>query len=318
MRDIRIGAAQFENINGDKQSNLSAIERLTKKAVTQGAEVVSFHEACIPAYTFVRDFSKEQMLDISEPLNGPSVRSLIEMAGDFGVHILAGFFERDEEKHIYNTYVCVNGKGLIARFHKLHAFINPHLTNGNDYCIFNLDGVTCGILTCFDNNIIENVRCSTLLGADVLFMPHVTCCLPSPMPGRGLVDRELWDNRHSDPVRLRQEFDGPKGRGWLMKWLPARAYDNGIYVIFTNPIGIDDNQVRNGNSMILDPYGEIMAECHELGEEVVTSLCTLDKVVKSSGKRYLKARRPELFSKLIEIPAEVPSIDSGWGIVKEY
>ena len=46
------------------------------------------------------------------------------------------------------------------------------------------------------------------------------------------------------------EFDGMKGRDWLMKWLPARAYDNAIYVIFSNPIGMDDDQLKNGCSMI--------------------------------------------------------------------
>ncbi len=43
---------------------------------------------------------------------------------------------------------------------------------------------------------------------------------------------------------LRAEFDGLKGRAWLMKWLPARAYDNGVYVVFSNPIGMDDDQVE--------------------------------------------------------------------------
>ena len=316
MRDIRISAAQFEHKSGDKDYNLSTIEKLVRKAVSQGSEVVSFHEACISAYTFVRDLNKEQMLDLSEISGGRSIKRLVEIAGDYGVYILVGLFERDKEKQIYNTYYCVNGDGIVARFRKLHAFINPHITNGNEFCVFDLGGVNCGILICYDNNIIENVRCTTMLGAEVIFMPHVTGCLPSPMPGRGLVDRELWNNRDADPVRLRQEFDGPKGRGWLLKWLPARAYDNGIYAIFSNPIGMDDDQVRNGNAMIIDPFGEIIDECHTLGEDVVTALCTSDKIVKSSGKRYLKARRPELFNKLTEISDETPFIDSGWGIVK--
>ena len=79
------------------------------------------------------------------------------------------------------------------------------------------------------------------------------------MPGRGLVDPELWANRDNDPVSLRQELDGPKGRGWLMRWLPARAYENGVYAVFTNPIGMDGGEVRNGNAMVLDPFGEVIA-----------------------------------------------------------
>ena len=80
----------------------------------------------------------------------------------------------------------------------------------------------CGILICYDNNIIENVRATALLGADIIFMPHVTMCTPSPRPGAGLIDPVLWENRANDPTSLRQEFDGLKGRAWLMKWLPAR------------------------------------------------------------------------------------------------
>ena len=41
----------------------------------------------------------------------------------------------------------------------------------------------------------------------------------------------------------------------LMKWLPSRAYDNGVYVVFSNAIGMDDDQLKNGCSMILDPFG---------------------------------------------------------------
>ena len=119
------------------------------------------------------------------------------------------------------------------------------------------------------------------------------------MPGRGWVDRKFWDQRKADPEALRKEFEGPKGRGWLMRWLPARAYDNGIYVVFSNPIGPDDDQLKNGNSMILDPYGEILAECRSMGDEVVVARCTPDKLELAGGHRYKNARRPELYGKIL-------------------
>ncbi len=160
-------------------------------------------------------------------------------------------------------------------------------------------GCKCGILICYDNNVIENVRATTLLGAEIIFMPHVTGCTPSPMPGRGWVDLKLWDNRDKDPDALRKEFDGPKGRGWLMRWLPARAYDNGIYAVFSNPIGLDDDQLKNGNSMILDPYGEILAECRSLGDEVVVATCTPEKLKLAGGYRYRSARKPDLYGDIL-------------------
>lgn len=312
MRDIRIAAIQFEHRNGDKAYNLQRIRELAQQAVDQGAEIVSFHECCISAYTFVQSFSKEEMIALAETVpDGPSTQELMQISSEVGVPILAGLFEVDQGE-VYNTYICVDGMELVARFRKLHAFVNSHLSSGDEYVVFDLRGCRCGILICYDNNLVENVRMTTMLGADIIFMPHVTCCLPSVMPGRGLVDPELWHNRDRDPVRLRQEFEGPKGKGWLMHWLPARAYDNGIYAIFTNPVGMDDQEVKPGLSMILDPFGEIIAECTELGDDITIALCTTEKIAQSGGRRYIRARRPDLYAKLVEPPLEPPETQPGW------
>ncbi len=246
---------------------------------------------------------EEQMLDLAEFIPaGPSMKKLAEISAKYNIVILAGLFEKDDEDKLYKAYVCVDKNGLIAKQRKLHPFINPHLTPGNSYCIFELFGWKCGILICYDNNIIENVRVTNLLGADIIFMPHVTMCTPSPRPGAGFIDPELWENRENDPTSLRLEFDSMKGRAWLMKWLPARAYDNAIYAIFSNPIGMDDDQLKNGCSMIIDPFGDIIAECRKLGDDVVTVLITADKLTNAGGYRYKQARRPELYKDIIGQP----------------
>jgi predicted amidohydrolase len=84
-----------------------------------------------------------------------------------------------------------------------------------------------------------------------------------------------------------------------MKWLPARAYDNGVYVVFSNAIGMDDDQLKNGCSMIIDPFGDILAECTALGDDVVIALCSPEKLDNAGGHRYLEARRPELYRQII-------------------
>ena len=299
MKEIRIATAQFQTRNGDKSYNLSRIGELTKEAADKGARIVSFHELSITSYSFLRKLSRGEILALAEEVPaGESVEQLIGIAGTCGVALLAGLVERDGDR-LFNTYVCVTGEGLVARFRKLHPFISPHLSAGNQYQVFDLFGCRCGILICYDNNVIENVRATSLLGAEIIFMPHVTGCTPSPMPGRGWVDQKYWDNRAADPDSLRREFEGPKGRGWLMRWLPARAYDNGIYAVFSNPIGPDDDQLKNGNAMILDPYGEILAECRSMEDEVAVATCTPDKLVLAGGHRYRKARRPELYGEIL-------------------
>jgi 5-aminopentanamidase len=130
-------------------------------------------------------------------------------------------------------------------------------------------------------------------------MPHVTMGTPSTRPGAGFVPPKLWKDREKDPTSLRSEFDGLKGRAWLMKWLPSRAYDNGIYVVFTNPIGMDDDQVRNGCSMIIDPFGDIIAECRSFDNEIAIGNCVYEKSQESGGYRYTRARKPELYRSII-------------------
>ncbi len=300
MKDLKIATAQFENRSGDKQYNLRVINELSAKAAQQGADVIAFHECSITGYTFARHLSKQQMLDIAEVIpEGESIKQLTEIAQTNNIVVLAGLFEKDIDEKLYKAYVCVDKNGLVAKYRKLHPFINPHLTPGNEYVVFDLLGWKCGILICYDNNIIENVRATNLLGADIIFMPHVTMCTPSTRPGAGFVDPKLWENRHQDPTSLRIEFDGLKGRAWLMKWLPARAYDNAIYAVFSNPIGMDDDQLKNGCSMIIDPFGDIIAECRSFENEFTIATCTADKLTNAGGYRYKKARRTELYKDIL-------------------
>jgi len=84
-----------------------------------------------------------------------------------------------------------------------------------------------------------------------------------------------------------------------MKWLPARAYDNGIYVVFSNPIGMDDNQLKNGCSMIIDPFGDVIAECRSFDNSFTTAIVTPEKLIQAGGYRYIQARKPELYKDII-------------------
>lgn len=314
MRDIRIAAAQFEACDADKPYNLQRIEVLARHAVAQGAEVVTFHECSICGYTFLQTLSRQALEALAEPVpGGPSTERLMALSRQWGVALLAGLIER-EGPHLYNCYVAVSPQGFVARHRKLHPFINPHLEAGSEFQVFDLGGVRASILTCYDNNLVENPRIAALLGAEVIFAPHVTGGLPSPMPGRGTIDKALWDNRHRDPVPLRMEFAGPKGRGWLMRWLPARAYENGVYYVFSNAVGVDYDTIKPGGAMVLDPFGEILVESTALGDDVVVALCTPEKIELSGGRRYLRARRPELYGKLVEPlpPGQQSVTNPGW------
>lgn len=299
MRKLKVAVAQFEPKDGDKAYNLAVIEKLTATAKEAGAEVISFHEMSVTAYTFFKNLNFDEVARLAESVpGGSSTQRLIKISKKYDIPILAGFAEIEDGK-IYNTYVCVNNSGVIAKYRKIHPFISQYISAGTEYVVFDLKGWKCGILTCYDNNVIENVRATAILGAEIIFAPHVTMCTPSPMPGSGYVDGKLWQKRHVDPGPLRREFDGPKGRGWLMRWLPARAYDNGVYYVFTNPVGYDGEHLKNGNSMILDPFGTVLTEIKSFDNEIAVATVTSDKLTLAGGWRYKNARKPELYRDII-------------------
>jgi predicted amidohydrolase len=320
MRDIRIAAAQFEHRDGDKAYNLGRIRDLARKAAAQGAEIVCFHECSVTAYTFLQTLSRDELDALAEPVpEGPSVAALIDIARETGAVIMAGLIEREPDGRLFKCYVTVGPEGFITKYHKLHPFVSLHLTPGRGYHVADIRGVKVGFLICYDNNLPENVRATTLLGAEVIIMPHVTGCTPSTMAGRGTVDPALWVNRHRDPVRLRQEFQGPKGRAWLMRWLPARAWENGVFAVFANNIGRDFDTIKPGLAMILDPNGEVLVESQALDDDVVVALLTSEALQHASGRRYLRARRPELYVTLVEPhpPGQQPVTSPGWRLAYE-
>ena len=300
MQETRAAVAQFEARDGDKAYNLSVIDRLSREAAARGSALALFHECSIPGYTFLETLSADEMAEIAEPVpNGPSVRRLREIAAAHGLVVSAGLVEVDNGR-FHNCQVVVSSEGLLAKHRKIHEFISPHITCGDRHTVFDTLGCRFGMLTCYDNNLPENGRMTAMMGAEIILAPHVTGCLPSPAPGRGTVDPSVWHGRDRDPVRCRMEFDSPKGRGWIMKWLPARAWENGVYLLYANVLGLDGGTVKPGGSMIIDPYGEVVAECRSLEDEVVVATLVPRNLELASGASYIRARRPDLYSRFVE------------------
>jgi predicted amidohydrolase len=301
MRTIRAAAVQFHHRPGDKASNLDVMGRFVRSAHDQDVDLLVFPEMCITGYWHVRKLSREAIAELAEPVpDGPSSQTLLDLARQSGMTIGAGLIERSEQDALHNTYVVAMPDGCTKRHRKLHTFVSPHMASGNEFTVFDIpQGCRVGVLICYDNNIIENVRLTALMGAEVLLAPHQTGGCDSRSPG-GMkpIDVNLWHHRHENPQALKAACQGPNGRQWLLRWLPARAHDNGMFLIYSNGIGIDDDEVRTGNAMILDPYGRIMAETDKVDDDMV--IADLDPSLRHmcTGCRWMTARRPELYEML--------------------
>jgi predicted amidohydrolase len=301
MKNMRVASVQFEHAGGDKKANLEKITSFAERAAEGGVELVVFPECCITGYWFLRNLSRPELEVLAEPVPaGPSSQALRDLARQHDMTIGAGLVEITDDGALYNTYVVAQPDGAFGRHRKIHCFISKHLSSGSEHTVFDAPHrCRIAVLTCYDNNIIENVRMVALRGADVLLAPHQTGGCKSPsLHCMGPIDPALWHKRKEDPDAIEAEFKGPKGRQWLMTWLPARAHDNGLFLIFSNGVGVDDDEIRTGNAMVLDPYGRVLAETWKAGDEMVTADLDAALLDNCTGRRWIRTRRPELYGPL--------------------
>lgn len=303
MRPVRVAAVQMEHVPNDKSANLGTIRSFVEQAVRQDVAIIAFPECCITGYWHLRHLDRSQLAALAEPVcDGPSSQALLALSRQHGMTIGAGLIELATDGQLYNTYVVAMPNGECRRHRKIHAFVSEFISSGSEYTVFDTPhGCRIGVLTCYDNNIGENVRITALRGAEILLAPHQTGGCRSINPHTmGLINRALWDNRMTDPRTIEDEMRGDKGRGWLLRWLPTRAHDNGLFVVFSNGVGVDDDEIRTGNAMIIDPYGRILAETWQAADAIVLAHLDPDLLEESTGRRWIRTRRPELYGPLVE------------------
>jgi predicted amidohydrolase len=302
MKNIRVASVQFEHSDGNKKANIGKITNFVKQAAGLNAELITFPECCITGYWFLRNLPQNEIASLAEPVfSGPSSQKLLSLAKQYNMTIGAGLLETADDKKFYNTYVVAMPDGNFVRHRKIHCFVSEHLASGSEFTVFSMpNGCKAAVLICYDNNIIENVRICALKGAEILIAPHQTGGCKSPSPQcMGLIDKTLWDNRKNNPDAIEAEFKGPKGREWLTTWLPARAHDNGLFLLFSNGVGVDDDEIRTGNAMIIDCYGRIIAETYRAGDDMVVADLDASLLANCTGRRWIKSRRPDLYKPLI-------------------
>jgi len=296
-----VATVQFQHEPGNKTYNLERVRHFVREAANAGVEIIAFPEMCLTGYWHVRKLAREPFEALAESVpDGACTQELLRLSRENKMTIGAGLIERGDDGRFYNSYVVAMPDGQWAVHRKLHSFESAFISDGDRYTVFDTPhGCRVGVLICYDNNIVENARATALLGAEILLAPHQTGGCNSLSP-RGMkpVDPDIWARRSEDPAACEAELCGPKGRAWLMRWLPSRAHDNGMFLLFSNGIGPDDDEIRTGNAMVLDPYGEIIAETRAAGDAMVVADLDASDLPTSSGRRWLRARRPEMYESL--------------------
>ncbi len=266
MEDIRISAVIFHSIVGRINQNLARTAFWVKAAKKRGADIVCFPELNITGYS-----NHQEIVTLAQSIPGAVTDKLSSMASDAGIIILAGMAEKDQNGCIYASHLVIMPKGDIGVYRKLYLAPPEQaiFTHGKRPVVFETRGLRFGIQLCYDAHFPEVSTLMADAGAEVIFIPHA-----SP--------RGAAPDKH---------------KSW-MRHLPARAYDNGVFIVATNQVGENaDGLTFPGNSVVFSPSGEILDKKLKGKEELLTVDLKAQQIeyVRSHRMRYFfPNRRPEL------------------------
>ncbi|MEU8225520.1 nitrilase-related carbon-nitrogen hydrolase [Kribbella sp. NPDC048915] len=212
MTSFRAAVVQFEPAPDDPATNLATVERLARGAVRGGARLVVFPELCLLGYWHLRRHSQARLRELAQPADGPLVSRVLALAKELDAGLGVGFLE-EAEGTLFNAYAVCLPDGQVHVHRKLHAFEHEEIAAGSAYTVFDTPwGFRAGVLICWDNNLVENVRITALLGATVLLAPHQTGGTNSRSPhGMKPIPLSVWRTGSTILPRSRKRSTGRAG-----------------------------------------------------------------------------------------------------------
>ena len=266
MNDVRVAAAQIAARVGDIEANLAKHRDFTSRASKAGAHVVCFPELSLCGYPLDGDLPHE----LARPPDGDLAQDLAALADQFGIVVLAGMLESAASGVLYNTQLLAGPGGRLERYRKTHVPTSEigRFRPGNELPVFRLEHAVVGVQVCYDSHFPEATTVQALAGAEIVFMPHA-----------------------STGSETREE----KRARWL-RYLPARAYDNGVFVVVVNQV--DPERGFPGITLAFDPWGAILGEAAPDEEDLLVVDLRGEELARRRAVAetfFLHFRRPELY-----------------------
>ncbi len=236
---LRIACLQINIAFGQPEKNMARVEQEIKQIVSQDQiDVIVLPELWTTGYDL------ERLPEIGDD-EGILIKQLLTTwSKKYAVHIVGGSIAKKTKKGIYNTMYTVDHTGeLIHEYSKLHLFRlmneEKYLLPGEATSLFQLEGETCAGMICYDIRFPEWIRVHALKGAKIIFVVA--------------------------------EWPKPRLDHWRTLLL-ARAIENQCYIVACNRVGSDPANEFGGHSLIIDPWGEILAEGEDKEENIIAEV----------------------------------------------
>lgn len=260
-RQLRISIAQMDVQYCEPERNYARVEQIIREAAPNSDVIV------LPELWNTGFFPKEGLERLSDR-NGEKTRQLLGgLARELSVHIVGGSVANLIDGAVYNSaYIFDRSGNELGRYDKTHLFspMGEHesFAAGDHVTVFELDGVRCGILICYDIRFPEWVRTIALKGIDVLFVVS------------------QWPAARIEHVDILTR---------------ARAIENQCFLVYANTWAQAGETVYGGHSALIDPLGTVIARADD---RACTISGTIDlnsiQSVRESINVY-RDRRPALY-----------------------
>jgi predicted amidohydrolase len=296
---IRLAIFQAQRPVGTElaiHENLLRLAKAVQEAKKFDAQLISFPELYVEGYTMTPDM----MHHLAEPVTGPSISRVCEIAEENHIGIICPYAEKDDssgETRFYDAIAFVGADGsLLHNYRKTHLF---GLAERNNYAfgytdnkdkafkVGDVNGLKVGVLNCYEAEFFELSRILALQGAKLI-------CIPTAA-----------DYYYNLPDGARTAVPYPDISRNL---IPAHAYENNCFICYCNrsgteKVGSGTWQYR-GNSIVCGPHGDVL-----LAARNEDTLLIADCIPKEYGPThpegdYLRNRRPELYKDLVAMQAE--------------
>ncbi|MGC9498995.1 carbon-nitrogen hydrolase family protein [Streptomyces sp. WG7] len=261
---MRTALLQSSGRPGSTVENLKVLDEAAGRAAAAGAGLLVTAELFLTGYAIGDDIAV-----LAEPADGDSADAVAEIAGRHGLAVAYGYPERAGDS-VFNSVQLISADGTrLAGYRKTHlfgCFERDHFTPGEQPVVqAELDGLTVGLMICYDVEFPENVRAHALAGTDLLLVPTA----------------------QMHPFQFVAE-----------SVVPVRAFENQMYVAYVNRVGREGEFEFVGLSTLAGPDGTARTRAGRAEELVLADADPVFLAASRETNPYLEDRRPGLYGSL--------------------
>ena len=258
-RIIKAAALQELAMPGSSvQEKLDRTLQLIERASKEGAQIILGGELCTTDYVRVYGEKDNEIFSEAESIPGPCTTAVGKITKKYGNYVIFPMFEKGAPGIYYNSAPIIGPNGtVVGNYRKtqvagVQALEKMYFRAGQDFRVLETEfepNAKFGVIICHDRRYPETARINAILGAELLFCPTA-----APGYAHGV----HWTNLNI-----------------------MRAVDNGMFAIYSNRVGPEGDNSYFGESMIVDPMGEVIAKLEAEENAVLIADCDLDLVDKA-------------------------------------